>query len=148
MPEIIIKTVGYLAEINNITNIRKQVFQVEQGITKELEFDGLDETATHLLAYLENQAVGTTRIRELEPNIAKIERLSVLPKARNKGIGKKLMLKAIDFVTSNNYDEILIHAQKYLKDFYAELGFKQAGNDFQEANIIHIKMIKSLRFNN
>ena len=144
MTEVIIKTVKYLAEIEAIKAIRIQVFQIEQGISEELEFDGLDETAIHLLAYLENKPVGTTRIRKIAQKTAKIERLSVLTLARRKGIAKKLMTKAIEVVTNQNYDTIVVYSQNYIKGFYQKLDFKQVGNIFEEANIPHVKMIKKI----
>ena len=76
MTEIIIKIVEYTNEIQTIQSIRKQVFQKEQGVAQELEFDGLDKTAIHLLAYLENKPVGTTRIRKIDEKKVKIEMLN------------------------------------------------------------------------
>ena len=90
-----IKVVTYAEELTPIQTIRRSVFQEEQGVAPEIEFDGQDETAEHLLAYLDNQPVGTARIRSLNKQTAKIERLAVLPPARGKGIGKKLMEKAL-----------------------------------------------------
>ena len=147
MTTITIKTVEYLAAIEPIREIRTEVFQIEQKVAEELEFDGLDETAIHLLAYLENRPVGTARIRKIDDKTAKIERLSVLPKLRNKGIGKQLMVKAIEIITEQNYKEIVIHAQDYIKSLYQKLGFTQIGNTFEEANILHVKMIKNLTEN-
>lgn len=147
MTEIIIKTVSYAEEIQAIQFIRKQVFQKEQGVDRELEFDGLDNTATHLLAYLENEPVGTTRIRKIDEKTVKIERLAVLTTARRKGIGKKLMEKAIEIIASQDYREIVVHAQEYIKSLYQQLGFEQVGNSFKEANILHVKMIKKISKN-
>lgn len=147
MTIINIKTVEYLAAIEPIRSIRIEVFQIEQKVAEELEFDGLDETAIHLLAYLENRPVGTARIRKIDNETAKIERLSVLPKVRNKGIGKQLMVKAIEIITAQNYKNIVIHAQEYIKNLYLKLGFKQIGNTFEEANIPHVKMVKTLTEN-
>jgi predicted GNAT family N-acyltransferase len=78
--------------------IRVKVFQEEQGVSEELEFDDLDATAIHLLADLENKAVGTTRVREIDRRTVKIERLAVLPEARNQKIGTKLMEVAIEII--------------------------------------------------
>ena len=91
MKSLRIKTVEYRNEIAAIKHIRTKVFQSEQGVSAELEFDGLDDEAVHLLAYLDDQAVGTARIRNIDAVTAKIERLAVLPEARKQGIGKKLM---------------------------------------------------------
>ncbi len=144
MTEIIIETVEYSEQKKAIKTIRKQVFQIEQGVTEKLEFDGLDEAAIHLLAYWKNQPVGTARIRTITEKTAKIERLSVLPVARRQGIGKALMIKAIEIITIQNYHTAIIHAQEYVKSLYQQLGFEQLGNSFEEANIPHIKMSKKL----
>lgn len=147
MTVIIIKKVEYTAEIKAIKDIRAQVFRTEQGVSEELEFDGLDETSNHLLAYLDNQPVGTARIRKIDDRTAKIERLAVLNTARRKGIGKQLMAKAIEIIASQNYQAIVIHAQEHVKSLYQQLGFKQIGNTFEEANILHVKMIKQITKN-
>lgn len=144
MTAIIIKTVEYAESIQAIQFIRQEVFQKEQGVAEELEFDGLDKTATHLLAYLDEQPVGTTRIRKIDDRTVKIERLAVLKTSRRKGIGKKLMKKSIEIIIDQDYQVIVIHAQEYIKSFYQQLGFEQVGNTFEEANISHIKMINKV----
>ena len=40
--------------------------------------------------------------------------------------------------------KIEISAQKYLKDFYNDLGYKFTGNEYLEDGIPHIRMIKQL----
>lgn len=144
MNSLQIKQADYLNNKAIINQIRIKVFQEEQGVDKKLEFDGLDETAIHLLAYLDNKAVGTTRIRAIDSQTAKIERLAVLPEARDQGIGKKLMEAAIEIVIIQHYQRIIIHAQEYIKNLYLQLGFEQIGNTFIEADIAHIKMIKTI----
>ncbi|NJK47915.1 hypothetical protein HC931_06820 [Candidatus Gracilibacteria bacterium] len=66
-----IKQANYQADFTSIETIRRLVFQEEQGVPSDIEFDGLDETAQHLLAYLDDRAVGTIRMRYLKPNLAK-----------------------------------------------------------------------------
>lgn len=124
--------------------VRNQVFQIEQRVEPELEFDGKDETAEHLLAYLDNQPVGTARIRYLDYQRAKIERLAVLTTARGQGIGKKLMEKALEVAAQKEVKEVVIHAQDYVKGLYQQLGFEQEGERFEEAGILHVKMRKRL----
>jgi predicted GNAT family N-acyltransferase len=145
MNQLSIKTLVYPEAFVEIQAIRRSVFQEEQGVDPALEFDGLDATATHLLAYLDERPVGTARIRYLEQQTAKIERLAVLSTARGLGIGKKLMVKALDVAQENNTQDIVVNAQEYVKDLYQQLGFEQVGERFEEAGIVHIKMIKRLR---
>lgn len=139
-----IKQVSYSEEILAIKAIRVKVFQEEQGVSEELEFDGLDESSIQLLAYLDDNPVGTARIRNTGEQTVKIERLAVLPEARGNGIGKKLMEAALEVAVSGDYQTVLIHAQEYIKELYLRLGFVQIGDTFEEANIPHVKMIKRI----
>ena len=140
-----ITLINYSEETQGIEQIRRRVFHEEQNIDEELEFDGLDETSEHLLAYLNQEPIGTLRIREVNQKIVKIERLAVLATARNQGIGRKLMEYAIALITEKNqYEQIVIHAQYHLKIFYQSFGFQPVGETFEEAEILHIKMTKSL----
>ena len=140
-----IKIVNYEQQLKSIQNVRIAVFQEEQGVAPELEFDGLDEASSHLLAYLGVMAVGTARIRKIDKNTLKIERLAVLPDFRNRGIGKKLMLTALEAISIQGDRFVVVHAQEYIKKLYQELGFQQVGANFEEAGISHVKMIKQLQ---
>jgi predicted GNAT family N-acyltransferase len=144
MSQIILKLFAYPEEFSQMQVIRRSVFQEEQGVDPALEFDGLDETADHLLAYLDNQPVGTARIRYLNQHTAKVERLAVLSEARGKGLGKKLMEKALDVAAKKNIEEVVVNAQDYVKSLYEQLGFEQVGERFDEAGIAHVKMVKRL----
>ncbi len=145
MNKTTLKLVKYTDNSSEIKAIRTQVFQIEQGVDPEIEFDGKDETAEHLLAYLDNQPVGTARIRYLNPKTAKIERLAVLSTARGLGIGKKLMEKAVEVAAQNDVEEVVIHAQDYVKSLHQKIGFEQVGERFDEAGIPHVKMLKRLK---
>ena len=145
MSNLIIKTAELPQELPAIQAIRRLVFQVEQGVDPALDFDGQDETAEQLIAYLDEQPVGTARIRYLDNKTAKIERLAVLSIARGKGIGKKLMEKALDVIAENNIQEVVSHAQENIKSLYQQLGFEQEGEKFEEAGIAHVKMRKKLK---
>lgn len=142
MSNLIIKIADLPEEFPAIAAIRKSVFQEEQGVDPTLEFDGKDEVSQHLIAYLEQKAVGTTRIRYLDEKTAKIERLAVLSTARGQGIGKKIMENALQIIASKNVPEVVIHAQESVKVLYQKLNFVEEGEIFEEAGILHVKMRK------
>ena len=140
-----IKKVSNQTELESIIEIRTKVFQQEQGVAPELEFDGLDEEATQFLAFWDSQAVGTTRVRIIDQYTAKIERLAVLPLFRRKGIGKELMIAALQLISEQNKSvEVVVHAQIYIAPLYQALGFTVIGEQFREANINHVKMTKQI----
>lgn len=71
-----------------------------------------------MIAYLNEKAVGTARIRYLEDKTAKIERLAVLSTARGQGIGTKIMEKALQIIANKNITQVVIHAQEYVINLY------------------------------
>ncbi|MEH1870553.1 GNAT family N-acetyltransferase [Nostoc sp.] len=142
MSNLVIKVADFPEEFPAIAAIRKSVFQEEQGVNPALEFDGKDEISQHLIAYLDQKAVGTTRIRYLDDKTAKIERLAVLSTARGQGIGKKIMIKALEVIANKNIPEVVIHAQEYIKVLYQKLDFVEEGQIFEEAGIPHVIMRK------
>ena len=144
MSQLEIRVVSYREYLQPIQEIRTKVFQEEQGVSAELEFDGLDTAATQLLAYLNDRPVGTTRIRCIAAKTIKIERLAILPDARRQGIGTKLMLAALKLAKDSNYKIAVIHAQEYIQGLYERLGFVATGDNFTEAGIPHVKMSKKL----
>ncbi|WP_373526745.1 GNAT family N-acetyltransferase [Nostoc sp.] len=144
MSNLVIKIADLSKEFPAIAAIRQSVFQQEQGVDPALEFDGKDEISDHLIAYLDEKAVGTTRIRYLDHKTAKIERLAVLSTARGQGIGKKIMENALQIITNKNIPEVVIHAQEYIKILYQKLDFVEEGQIFEEAGIPHVIMRKTL----
>jgi predicted GNAT family N-acyltransferase len=145
MNNVVIKVATSPEELKAIQVIRKSVFQEEQGVAPELDFDGLDETCEQLLACINNQYVGTARIRYLDDKTAKIERLAVLPTVRGHSVGKQIMEKALEVIASKNILEVVIHAQEYIKGLHQKLGFQEEGEIFEEAGIRHLKMTKKLK---
>lgn len=142
MTNLVIKIAELPEEFTAIKAIRISVFHEEQGVDPALEFDGKDEISEHFIAYLDQKAVGTTRIRYLDEKTAKIERLAVLPTARGQGIGKKIMENALQIIASKNVREVVIHAQESVKALYQKLNFVEEGEIFEEAGISHVKMRK------
>jgi predicted GNAT family N-acyltransferase len=128
------------ADFPAIQTIRYQVFQLEQGVSAELEFDGQDSAATHWLANWQGQPVGTARVRSLSATTVKIERVAVLRPFRGLGIGQMLMQAMLDWLTETGQTEARIHAQTAVQAFYERLGFAPEGEVFTEAGIPHVKM--------
>lgn len=144
MTDIALSIVSYAAAEPILRRIRVAVFQEEQGVTAELEFDGLDAIATHFLAQWQGQPVGTLRLRPLSPTTLKLERLAVLPIARGQGVAKALTQAALDYARTHAYREIVLHAQTYIQGLYQRFGFTVEGEPFLEAAIPHVKMRKTL----
>ena len=136
----LIKVAQFDRDFAAIAAVRTSVFQIEQGVSAALEFDGLDQAATHFLACDGDRAIGTARVRFLDGHTAKLERLAVLPNFRKHGVGRKIVETALEFLAGKNITDLRIHAQISVVAFYQKLGFVTEGEAFEEAGILHIKM--------
>ena len=89
--KIKVKIINTKKEHEMCLAIRRQVFILEQNISKQIETDDYLVNATHILAISKEKAVGTARYRRTDSGI-KLERFAVLKQFRNLGIGKALVL--------------------------------------------------------
>jgi predicted GNAT family N-acyltransferase len=120
--------------------IRMRVFVREQGVPAEIELDRDDRRAIHFLASIFGKAVGTARVVTRRGN-AKIGRMAVLKSHRSKGVGAKLLRRAVAAAKKLGARKIYLHAQVAVIEFYAKLGFRCVGPVFDEAGIAHRKMV-------
>jgi predicted GNAT family N-acyltransferase len=123
--------------------LRRAVFVVEQGVPEEIEIDELDQSATHLVALVGAEVVGTLRILSHEGE-AKIGRVAVRAQARRGGMGARLMEHAETIVRGRGFGEIVLHAQISVAEFYRRLGYVEEGEPFDEAGIPHVAMRKRI----
>jgi predicted GNAT family N-acyltransferase len=121
--------------------VRHQVFVGEQAVPPELERDGFDDLAVHLVALRGDTVIGTLRI-VVSGAGAKIGRMAVLAAERKGGVGTGLMDRAHEFARTMNVKEVTLHAQLTAKEFYARLGYCEEGDIFEEAGIAHVTMRK------
>ncbi len=150
-----ISVVDWAQSSPTLCQIRTRVFIEEQHVPEALEWDGLDKTALHLLAQIQTpetidneqtgsiarqtEAVGTARI-VINNKIAHIGRMAVLPDWRGKGIGFKILQKAILECRQRSVKKIILNAQTYVLNFYQKAGFKVSSEAFLDAGIMHKEM--------
>lgn len=123
--------------------VRNIVFVEEQKVPVELELDEFDQVATHFVMYDGDHPVGAARLRSLG-DIGKIERVCLLAPYRNRGLGKYLMKKIIQYATDQGFSKVKLHAQTQVIPFYEKLGFSVTSAEFMDAGIPHRAMEKPL----
>jgi predicted GNAT family N-acyltransferase len=123
-----------------LEHIRRIVFIEEQAVPEELEWDELDQTATHFIAYVDDVPVATARLTA----DGQIGRMAVLKAHRNKTIGQQLLSFILDTAVEQHFSSVFLHAQVHVIDFYKKLGFTEKGEIFMDANIPHREMFKQL----
>lgn len=133
----IIQVVSWQTHAAQLTAVREQVFVQEQRVPVALEWDGLDETAQHLLALSNTgEAVGCARL----PGDGSIGRMAVLKPWRGLGIGSALLSKAVALYRQQNIQNITLSAQVHAIPFYEKAGFEVCSEPYLDANILHVDM--------
>ena len=120
-----------------LKRVREAVFILEQGISVELEWEGLDWECIHVLAAdAMLSPIGTVR---LLPD-GTIGRMAVLKDWRRQGVGGALMERLLKEAMDRQIRQLTLNAQVYVTGFYRKFGFQAVGEEFMEAGIRHIKM--------
>ena len=121
--------------------VREAVFICEQGISTDLEWDGLDAACIHVLAADATlHPIGTAR---LLPD-GNIGRMAVLEEWRRQGVGSAMMERLLGEAREWRIRQVSLNAQVYVTAFYRKFGFKPVGEEFMEAGIPHIRMVNRL----
>jgi len=132
-------------ELYAMLRLRSEVFVVEQNCVF-LDMDNNDQIAYHTMGWLDGELIATTRLFNVDqsyPGYQSIGRVVGSPKHRGIGAGKALMQYSIaECERLFGKHPIKIGAQLYLKKFYNEQGFEQAGEMYYEDEIEHIPMIR------
>lgn len=146
MPDVEIVEARGAVQLEQAFAIRRAVFVEEQGVGEALEFDERDHGAQHLLALLQGDPAGTLRVRWIDHGqLAKIERVAVLPRRRGLRVGHALLRAALALAEAKGAEEARLHAQVAALPFYVKLGFVAFGPEFMEDGIPHIAMRLALR---
>jgi YbgC/YbaW family acyl-CoA thioester hydrolase len=125
--------------------IRTEVFVQEQKIPAEMEWDAADESCTHAVAYNRfGVALGTGRLLEHVPGVAKIGRMAVVQTMRGSRIGRAVLDALMQAARESGDREVILHAQMTAAAFYTRAGFVQRGPVFDEAGIPHVEMVRAL----
>ncbi|SNR61995.1 Predicted N-acyltransferase, GNAT family [Methylobacillus rhizosphaerae] len=132
-----VREADWVTEQASIAAIRSQVFIEEQHVPPELEWDGLDESALHLLAMAEDgQVMGCARVL----SDGGIGRMAVLVSWRQQGVGRALLQAAISACQRHGWLDIHLSAQTHAVVFYEKAGFEVISDEYMDAGIPHKAM--------
>ncbi|MBA1189370.1 GNAT family N-acetyltransferase [Pseudomonas entomophila] len=118
--------------------IREAVFVAEQHVPPELEWDAEDATALHFLALEGDYPVGTARLLR----DGTIGRVSVLKDWRGLKVGQMLLHAVIQEAEAQGLAQQMLSAQVHATAFYEQLGFRVVSEEFLEAGIPHVDMVR------
>ncbi len=126
-------------ELYEILNLRMTIFIEEQHIIY-VDTDFKDQQCTHYFIKREGRIV--SYLRMLPPHVYDVGELSfgrlvTEKKYRHLGLATQL-IQAV--MAEHRGEKFVIHAQAYLKDYYASLGFEVISAPFLEEDIWHFMM--------
>lgn len=134
-------------DVFDMAKLRSEVFFLEQKITEE-EFDHHDrEPSTIHLWFSDDQGMaGYLRIVHDESEAPahhgismSLGRMVVRKDHRGAGLASDLMQAALDEVGDR---PLYLHAQSYVTSLYSRFGFVVEGEEFEEAGIPHVLMVR------
>jgi len=132
------------AELKGAYDVRRQVFIEEQDVSEDLVFDSFECEAIHIVVKYGERVIGTARVRFPVVKQAKLERMAVLSPFRRLGIGEGIISFLFKNLNGMQIENVVLHAQYEVMDFYSACGFTPVGSPFCEAGIKHVKMQKRL----
>ncbi|MGD8812250.1 MAG: GNAT family N-acetyltransferase [Thioalkalispiraceae bacterium] len=137
MSNFVIKQTRFHDDENAIRLIREQVFINEQHVPVELEWDGLDDEAIHLLVTTNKHPVATARLLA----DGHIGRMAVLPGFRRQGIGSTMLSRLVELAKQKGLSSVFLSAQVAAIDFYQKHGFTIDSDVYMDAGIPHRDMV-------
>ncbi|HSX71433.1 GNAT family N-acetyltransferase [Pseudomonas subflava] len=138
MSDIHVRLAHWQKDNADLRRIREAVFVAEQAVPAELEWDDEDIEAMHFLACEGDYPIGTARLLA----DGQIGRVSVLKDWRGLKVGDALMRAAIEAAEERGQREQRLSAQVHAAAFYERLGFCIEGDEYLEAGIPHVMMVR------
>lgn len=129
--------------IADALNLRERIFVASGHVRIEDDLDGLDTESCHGVLYRGDRAVGVVRMRDLDDDWTKVERVGVLREYRDKGLGAQLM-NLVEAKVRNDGKRITLNAHAGAVGFYAARGYEPEGEPFAEAGSMQQQMTKQL----
>lgn len=126
--------------IKHIQYVRNTVFTGEQNVDSDIDFDGNDSHAIHVIIFNNEEPIATGRMLK----DGHIGRVAVISAHRGLGIGAQIIKAFEHYAREENYPRLYLGSQLHAKSFYSKLGFTVFGQQYTEADIEHISMEKAL----
>lgn len=137
----VVETTGDLATARAIRN---QIFVQEQGIPAQLDDDGLDEDAIHVLIWIDGMAVGTGRLVLCSNDTGILARIAVIAQYRGRQLGGLIISALEEQATHLSLTRLELYPHTHLEGFYLKLGYRTIGGHHRVGPHDLITMEKTL----
>ena len=137
-------SVATAADWPEVAALRTRVFVEEQGVPAEIEQDAADATAVHAVSRDETGRVVATGRLLVGDGTATIGRMAADPVVRGRGHGAAVLAELHRQAGERGVREIELHAQVTARGFYERAGYTAVGEEYLEAGIAHVTMVRRL----
>ena len=110
-------------DIAEARRIRIEVFADEQGIPVNLDDDGLDGSAFHVLCRANGEIIGTGRLVKETESKGILGRIAIRSEYRSRGLGSLIVKKLESVATQEKLTTLSLQPHKHLEGFYRRLGY-------------------------
>jgi putative N-acetyltransferase (TIGR04045 family) len=125
--------------------LRREVFEVEQGVPRPLDRDTHDHNANHVVAIDEQgHCVGTGRLVRLDARTSQIGRMAVAPSHRRSGVGAQVIELLERLAVLRGIGDIVCNVQRPAVPFFQRRGYLEEGAEFLDEGVPHVVMRKNL----
>ena len=133
--------------LNNFFEVEEYDHKILSNAKKYI----IDKGGKIFFAVLGDKIIATVALMPTENELTyELTKMAVKPKYRNKGIGKKLLNKCIEFSNYNGYESIILYSNKKLKNaihLYKLFGFEEIKMEIKSPySRADIKMIKKFYY--
>ncbi|RPF52131.1 GNAT family N-acetyltransferase [Aquisalibacillus elongatus] len=130
-------------QLEDAYQVRKIVFIEEQDVPPEIEVDEHEDSAIHFVGYKDEKPIAASRMR-LVDDYGKLERICVLKEERGKHYGVEIIQEMEQYLKVHKVKKSKLNAQTHAEDFYKKIGYKTVSDEFMDAGIPHVTMVKEL----
>ncbi|CAE7769416.1 unnamed protein product [Symbiodinium sp. CCMP2592] len=137
--EYTVRLASTAEEVAHCQSLRREVFVQEQKIPAEVEDDGQDPDALHIMYTEDSQLIATGRVlitRHESQSAARavFSRVAVKADYRGKGLGSRIVQELETLAGSKGANHASLTPHHYLERFYSRMGYQRPSDDA----IIHL----------
>ena len=128
-------------------SVRIQGMNRQHHISLREEFDENDGEGTRYIVLLDGgYPVATRRFYPLDSASVMIGRVVVLPEYRGKGLGRRVILEAEEWIRELGFQRVTVDSRTVATEFYRKLGFEAVDGTVIRSGVFDcVRMIRTVK---
>lgn len=131
-------------EYEEMVELRRAILRKPLGIDFSKEELEREKEDILIGCFEDDKLEGCCLLTKVDDKTVRLRQMAVFSGLQGKGFGRVLMQFAENIARDRGFKKITMHARKTAAGFYGKLGYKIAGDEFEEISIPHYIMEKEL----